>query len=149
MHCPLLGLLTIVVGALVLQLAGRRDSEVWLLRNDEAAFTSLGDGRVSSLVRIKIENRSSAPRTYRFELEGDPGAELLLPRPQLELPADRAEVFSLFVLSPEGAFTGGTRHTTLIVREGDRQLARLTVPLLGPETSASAGDGAPAKEPTP
>lgn len=137
-------LLAVVVSALVMQLAGRRNSEIWLLRNDEAAFEVLGDGRISSLVRMKIENRSSEPRQYSFALEGDPGAELLLPRPRLELKADSAEVLSLFVLSPRQAFAGGTRQTTLIVREGERPLARLTVPLLGPEPG-----GAVPQEPAP
>jgi len=129
-------LLAVVLGALGSQLAGRGDSELWLLRNDEGAFTELGDGRISSLVRLKIENRSSSPRRYTVALDGDPAAELLMARPQVEVAGGASAEVSLFVLAPFSSFRGGKRATTLVVQEEGQQLGRLAVTLLGPERAS-------------
>jgi cytochrome c oxidase accessory protein FixG len=130
-------LLAVVLGALGTQLALRGDSELWLLRNDEGAFEQLADGRISSMVRLKIENRSASPRRYTVELDGDPAAQLLMARPHVEVAGGAAVEVSLFVLAPFPSFHGGKRPTALVVQEDGHLLGRLAVTLLGPEHATS------------
>lgn len=133
-----LGLLTVVAGLLVTRLAGRGDTELWVLRNDEAAFQVLEDGRVSSLVRVKIENRGSDKRRYALALADDPSAQLIVSQPRLEVSGGSSLVVTTFVLSPAGSFQGGKRLTALAVTEDGAPLARLPVTLLGPDAAAPA-----------
>lgn len=136
-------LLAVVLGALGTQLAGRGDSELWLLRNDAGAFQELGDGRVSSMVRLKIENRSGSTRRYTIALADDPDAQLVLARPLVELAGGTSTEVSMFVLSPFASFHGGKRTTALVVQEDDHLLGRLAVTLLGPEHGASTPETGP------
>jgi cytochrome c oxidase accessory protein FixG len=126
-------LLAVIVGALVVQLARRGDSELWLLRGEGEAFALLDGGHVSTPVRLKIENRSAESRRYAVSLDGDATAQLISPRPELVLEGGHAEVLTLFVLSSITEFHGGTRASALVVREGGRVLGRLPLTLLGPE----------------
>jgi cytochrome c oxidase accessory protein FixG len=126
-------LLTLVLGIFVSQLAGRRDSELWVLRNDAAAFQTLEDGRVSSLVQVKIENRSSATRDYTVALADDLDAQMILSRPLLSVRGGHAEIQTLFVISQQSDFHDGKRQGHLVVREAGRDIGRLAVTLLGPE----------------
>jgi cytochrome c oxidase accessory protein FixG len=136
-------LLAVVLGALGTQLAGRGDSELWLLRNDAGAFEELGDGRVSSMVRLKIENRSGAPRRYTIALAGDPDAQLVMARPLVEVAGGASTEVSMFVLSPLASFHGGKRATELVVQEDGHLLGRLAVTLLGPEHETSSPEIGP------
>lgn len=150
-------LLALVLGALVIRLAGRGDTELWVLRNDEAAFQELGDGHVSSLVRLKIENRGAAAHRYQLALAGDVAAQLVVSQPRLEVAAGSSTIATAFVLSPAAGFHGGTRQTALEVRQDGALLARLPVTLLGPEHAAAppppatapAAPSAPAAPATP
>lgn len=126
-------MLVLAAGALIFQLGGRGDSELWLLRADGVTFERLDGDRVLSPVRVKIENRSSERRGYTAVLDGDATAKLISPRPVLEVAGGSAEVFTLFVIAPAAEFHGGTRASAMIVRERDELLGRLPLTLLGPE----------------
>ena len=134
-------LLTAVLSIFIWQLTTRRDTELWVLRNDRAAFQELGKDKVSSLVRIKIENRAADERTFQVALSEDPVATIISSRPQIKLRGNHAEVVTLFVVSPAAEFHEGRRQTHLVVTEGGEQLGRLKVTLLGPEHGEVHGDG--------
>ncbi len=136
-------LLALVLGALGWQLHRRGGAELWVLRADEtsSAFQTLDDGRISSLVRIKIENRGEGPHSYELALAGALAArrdvELLVPQPRLRVSGGGVQVMSAFALSPASGFAGGVRPIALEVREDGRVLRRLDVTLLGPEHAAA------------
>jgi hypothetical protein len=138
----------VVLGLLVTRLASRGDTELWVLRNDEAAFQVLEDGRVSSLVRVKIENRGSEKRRYALTLADDPGAQLIVSQPRLEVTAGSSLIVTTFVLAPAESFQGGKRATTLAVSEDGEPLASLPVTLLGPDATTAPTTTAPATTPT-
>ncbi|MEZ4362992.1 MAG: cytochrome c oxidase accessory protein CcoG [Kofleriaceae bacterium] len=127
------GLLAVVGSVSIWLLGARASSELWVLRNDAAAFQTLDDGQVSSLVRLKIENRDDRAHAYVVSLADDPESKLISSRPQLRLAGGSAEVLSLFVIGPQRAFTGGKRGSVLVVQEDGRELRRLPVTLLGPD----------------
>ncbi len=129
-------LLTGVLGILVWQLSSRRDTELWVLRNDRAAFQVLDGGKVSSMVRIKIENRTATDRTYEVKLDDGPTASLISSQPKLVVRGSHAVVSTMFVLSPATEFELGQRKTHVVVSEGGKEVGRLAVTLLGPERGA-------------
>jgi cytochrome c oxidase accessory protein FixG len=126
-------LLLVVGGISIWQLTGRAAAELWILRNDVAAFQILDGDRVSSMVRLKIENRSASQHVYTVELADDPHAQLVSSRPELPLAGGHAEVLSLFVISAQRDFHDGKRTSVLVVREDRREIRRMPVTLLGPE----------------
>jgi cytochrome c oxidase accessory protein FixG len=140
-------LLLVVASVSIWQLGERGASELWILRNDAAAFQTLEDGRVSSMVRLKIENRSDARHVYTVTLAGDPAAQLIS-SPQLPLGGGKSEVLSLFVLAPQDGFRDGKRPSALAVREDGRLIGELAVTLLGPDHGAAPG-ATPGPAPSP
>jgi cytochrome c oxidase accessory protein FixG len=130
-------LLTLVAGVSLWQLSSRGATELWVLRNDAAAFQVLAGEKVSSLLRLKVENRSATAHHYTVELADDPRAQLISSRPELTLESGSAEVLSLFVISPLQEFRSGKRRSALLVHQDGREIAQLPVTLLGPERGAS------------
>jgi cytochrome c oxidase accessory protein FixG len=160
-------LLALVLGTLGWQLAGRGGAKLWVLRADEtsAAFQLLGDGRVSSLMRIKIENHGESAHAYELTLaaptQAGAGAasaaglapladvELLVPQPELRVGGGASAVMTAFAISPASAFRGGVRPVALVVREDGRVLRRLDVTLLGPEALPAGSPRAPSDPAAP
>ncbi len=130
-----------VLSVLAWQLGTRRDTELWVLRNQRPVFQELEGGKVSTMVRIKIENRTSAERTYEVALAEDPTAQLISPQAHYKVRGSHAEVVTLFVVADRKEFVEGKRRTHLMVREGDKEVGRLAVPLLGPEHGPATTPG--------
>ena len=125
-------LLALAAGLLVWQLGSRPAADVWVLRAEGAPFATLADGRVSTQLRVRIENRSDATRGYLVDFPGAPDVEIAAPRaPQVIEPGESA-VVAVVALSPASGFTGGERAVTLRVRDDAGFVHEQRYTLLGP-----------------
>jgi hypothetical protein len=91
----------------------------------------LPDGKISSQVRIKLENHTDLERRYHLYLKDSPGASLrsnptwtVARRKSLELP--------LFIDVPRDSFVDGKRKVYLCIHETDGSERVITLTLLGP-----------------
>jgi cytochrome c oxidase accessory protein FixG len=130
-------LASVLIGALLFVGARRSSAEVTVLRGLGAPFSVQADGVVNQL-RVKIENRSGEPRSYRMSLAGAEGARLIAPENPLAVAPGTHRSTSLFVIAPPQLFQGGTRAVEVRVRD-ERDLD-VSVPykLLGPQRSGAA-----------
>jgi len=127
-------LLAVVLGGfLYLLLASRPTAEVVVLRGEGAPFSVLPDGRVSTPVRLKIENRTDTGHRYRIELTDAPDAQLIIPLAELPVAARASTVAPFFVLSFADSFEAGERRVTVRVHDERGLVAERVATLLGPE----------------
>ncbi len=126
-------LLLVVAVLFVGQVRARTEADVWLLRSDGDPFTLLADGTVSTPVRIKIENRAGAARTYTVRVLDVPDARVIDPRGSYPLAAGAATVVPLFVLSPRARFAHGRHPARVVVADDLGWHTTLELTLLGPE----------------
>jgi len=129
---PLL-LTAAAAGFIYLLLAGTPSAEVDVLRGEGAPFSILPDGRVSTPVRVKIENRTGSTHHYRIDLTDAPDVDLINPVPQIEVAAGASTVAPIFVLSKPDGFHRGERPVTVRVRDEAGFTALRKTTLLGPE----------------
>jgi cytochrome c oxidase accessory protein FixG len=123
-----------LVGALFLvQVGERTQADVWVLRQEGAPFSLLGDGTVSTPVRVKIENRSSAARVYRVAVEDVAGTRVINARPEYPLAPGKSTIVPLFVISPHGAFVRGERTARVVIWDDAGWRTSLGITILGPE----------------
>ncbi|HVV82222.1 MAG TPA: cytochrome c oxidase accessory protein CcoG [Kofleriaceae bacterium] len=115
------------------QLRHRTEADVWLLRQEGAPFTELADGTVSTPVRVKIENRSSATRTYTLTVHDVPEAKVVMPRPSYQLAPGKPTVLPIFIESPQGSFRHGERSASIEVSDDHGWHRTLGITVLGPE----------------
>ena len=137
--------LAAVLGAFVVLLVGRRDTEVTLLSGVGRPYTVESEGTVMNQVRVKVINRATRDRAYHIALEGTPEARLIVPADPLPVPAGGMATATLVLLSPADAFRGGERAIRLRVSDGASFRRLVTYHLAGPrpgEGVAPAG-GAP------
>ncbi len=130
-------ILAAVFGLLVYSLGHRTPVEVTVLRQTGAPFQMLADGRVSTSIRIKLENRTDATRVYRVTLDGEPADALVTPQPEVTIKAGAAQVVPLFIMSDGKAFTRGKRKAHVSVRDDLGTHRTVTLTLLGPEGDRS------------
>ncbi len=125
-----------IVGVLFLvQVGERTKADVWILRQEGAPFSLLEDGTVSTPVRVKIENRSAAPRVYTVALEDAAGTRVIGARPEYPLEPGKSTIVPMFVISPRDAFDGGERDARVLISDDAGWRTSLAVTILGPETS--------------
>ena len=108
-----------------------RSPEITLLRGLGAPFEVAGD-RVRNQVRVKIQNRSSAPSAYRLDVVGVSGAELIAPENPVALAAGERATTSIFVSVPLASLERGSRTVTLTLRDEHGFDVRLPYRILGP-----------------
>jgi len=126
-------LLALVAGLLVWQLGDRPAAEVWVQRIEGQPFTTLADGRVSTQVRLRVENRTGAAHRYTVELPGAPDIELAAPRTPQEIAAGTQAMIAVIALAPAASFDDGERAVTLRVRDEAGFVHDLRSTLLGPD----------------
>jgi cytochrome c oxidase accessory protein FixG len=120
---------------LVWQVTSRPGTEVWIERIEGPSFVELPDGRISSQVRIKLENQSDVKNDYRFELVGEPRADLRSALPTWQAPPRKAIDVPLFVDVPRNLFVNGQLRVAIrITGAGFDRTVRPT--LLGPAGGA-------------
>jgi cytochrome c oxidase accessory protein FixG len=124
-------LLVLLVSALVLSGSNRETTEITVLRGVGAPF-STRDGLVTGEVRVKIRNRSGAPRSYRLAVEGTSPIELIAPENPLEVAASGQRTTTIFAVVKAGSFTRGVQAVEVIVRDESGRELRTPYRLLGP-----------------
>jgi hypothetical protein len=92
---------------------------------------------VRNQVRVKIQNRSSAPGAYRLDVLGVPGAELVAPENPLRIAAGEQGTTSVFVSVPIGALEHGSCTVTLQLRDEQGFDVQLSYRILGPSQTHS------------
>ncbi|MEO6773665.1 MAG: cytochrome c oxidase accessory protein CcoG [Kofleriaceae bacterium] len=126
-------LLAVALAGLVFATTTRADTEVWVDRITGPAFVDLPDGKVSSQLRLKIENRSDARQLYTITLVDMPLGELRSPLPVWEANAHKSIDVPLFVDLPRSAFVAGQLHARVRVSHEGGFTKVMGLTLLGPD----------------
>jgi len=124
-----------VIGFLI-TVGDRAAADVWLEKSP-TPYETLDGGMVSTPVKLRLENRSDAPRVYTITLD-DPGAHAQVAglMPSYKLAGRQTEHIPFFVLSQPGTFSAGRRDATIVVRDDHGWSTTLSVVLLGPSGGA-------------
>ena len=126
--------------AFVWLLSHRKPTLVEQVRTVGVNFTEREGGRVETPVRLLIENRTEARRTYTVQGLDDVALAATVAPVGVE-PAEVSTV-NLAVLSPVGTFVRGTRAGSLRVIDDRGLVVQVPISIAGPFTGASTG-GAP------
>jgi len=126
-------LLAFAFTALVWKTSTRADTEVWVDRITGPAFVELPDGKVSSQLRLKIENRTDVRQGYRIELVAPADAELRSALPVWEASPHKAIEVPLFVDLPRTAFVHGELHARVRVSHEGGFAKVMELTLFGPD----------------
>ncbi len=118
---------------LVTRAGSRTGTDVWVVRGSGTLFTDIGEGKVASSVRIKLENKSDAMRDYSFALKDVPDGKLRMPIPDWKVQPHHSVEVPLFVDVPKNTFVHGQRSVVLQVFDGATLISSIDVVLLGPE----------------
>ena len=125
-------LLAAAVVGLLVTLGDRAAAEVWVEKS-ATPFGLLDDGRVSTPIELRLENRTDAPHHYTIALDDPAHATVAGLGPSVSVGARQTVHVPFFVLSPASAFTHGRRDARVIVRDDAGWSASVPVLLLGPE----------------
>ncbi len=129
------GVLTVLVGVIVVLLVTRSDVETTVLRNPGTLFQKQEDGRISNLYQYRVVNKTSRDMPIHLQLlepKGDVqvvGKELMLRNAQLM----EGEMF--IILDPH-ELAGYNMEVTVGVFTGDRLLEKVRTSFIGPMTKA-------------
>jgi cytochrome c oxidase accessory protein FixG len=135
-----LAALAIVVGTLAFDLGTRATTDVTLLRGLGAPYQVAPDGRVTSLVRVKLVNRGRDARRYRIELVGSPEASMVAPISRIPLAPGTARETGVFVTLPGDRFATGQSPVTFRIRDDRGIVGDYPYRLVGPEPASRAGE---------
>lgn len=124
-------LLALAAALLVWQAGARPAADVWIVRADDRSFAVLDGGRVSSQVRLRVENRTGAARRYAIALDA-PGVELAAPRAPIEIAPGATTVITVIALADRAGYQAGERRVRVIVRDDAGWTRALDATLLGP-----------------
>ena len=122
--------------------AGKPTTDVSVERISGPSFFEMPDGRISSQLRVKLDNESDQPRRYTFSLIDAPDAQLRS-QASWQLEPRKATSVPVFVDVPRASFRDGKRtiYLRLVDDAGFHSVVRTT--LLGPAGAApGAGAGA-------
>lgn len=127
--------LAVALGLFVWQIGMRAPAELTVLRASGAPFTLQRDGTVINTIKLRLADRSGAPRDYRLALEGADGLTLVAPINPLHVPARGRVTETVFVSAPTGAIRGGVREVRITATDG--RGTRLASPyrVVGPATA--------------
>lgn len=123
--------LVVAFSAFVFFLGNRKDTLISVLRIRNVPFMTLGDGRISNPVKLRIENRAAEARTYSVV----PSQEGYLTMPEtlsvdVEPGGTKEVIFN--VLADVSIFIGGKAPLELVVSDGADFEATVERTLLGP-----------------
>jgi len=131
-------LVTALSVGLAVALATRAPAKVTLLRRTGTPFAVLPNGEVQNTIKLKLRNRTDAPREYRVRLEGVT-ARLIPSADPLKLDGGEQAELTLIVIAPSEAFTDGGRHVpvTFVVTDDADFEHTLKHRLVGPGANGS------------
>jgi cytochrome c oxidase accessory protein FixG len=116
-------LLVGVVLMLVWGLGTRRLLDFNVLRAPGEPFTVLPGNLVSNHFHLRVFNRSDVARTYRIDMDGPPGAQLIMPVNPVRVPPGEPMKLEAFVNIPYAAVEAGRAPLQFHVHEVDRRVA--------------------------
>jgi cytochrome c oxidase accessory protein FixG len=125
-------LIGVVLGGLVIGLAGRSSALVRVLRVQNIPYTALADGSVMNPLRLSIENRADAARTYALALTGSSAGRLLAPMFPLTIPAGEERTVVVETVLPASDFADARAAARLVVRDGVDFEREFELTLTGP-----------------
>jgi len=128
---PLIMLL--VWGGLAYALSHRGSADVTVLRGIGAPYGVLPDGQISNQLRVKIVNRSPAPRRYTISIRRAADLTLVSPDNPIEVPAGASATASVFVMAQARAIPHGVREIEVGVADDAGFETETHYRLLGPE----------------
>ena len=130
----MIGMLAAALIGLFVTLTGRAAADVWL---EKAAvpYMVLDDGRVSTPVELRVENRTDAPHRYTIALDDPARGTTAGLSDTYALAAHKTVHIPFFVLSKRDAFRAGRRDAHVTVRDDAGWSTTLPVVLLGPEST--------------
>jgi cytochrome c oxidase accessory protein FixG len=120
------------LAGLLVTLGSRTAADAWIERTSNP-YELLADGRVSSPVDLRLENRTDEPRLYTLTYQDAAGIEVMGIQPRYKLAPRKARMIAFVVLSPRNAFSDGQRPATLHVADDTGWSVTLPVLVLGPE----------------
>ncbi len=129
-------LVAISAALLIWQAGDRPDADVWVLRGDGPGFVALDDGRVSSQLRLRVENRTGAARRYTVAID-DAQLELVAPHAPIEIAAGATAVIPVVALIDRVDFRGGEHPIALRVRDDASFDRTLAATFLGPDQAVT------------
>jgi cytochrome c oxidase accessory protein FixG len=126
-------LLIVVFGALGFALAEKDPADITILRGLGSPFMQLPTGEISNQIRVKIVNRSGAPRDYLIELADPAGLKLVAPQNPVPLQDRKTGTASVFVLAAPERFVDGEHQVVFRVSDGGEFVKEMPYVLLGPK----------------
>jgi cytochrome c oxidase accessory protein FixG len=126
-------LLAIAGGLFTWSIAARSETEISIGRVQGPSFVELPDGKISSAVRVKLDNTSDAKRRYTITIR-EPDAKLRSPQLQWEVKPNKSIEVQIYLDVPRASFVHGRRTAYLYIDESGGFHRVVKVTLLGPET---------------
>ncbi len=117
-------------------LLSQGDADVRLLRSLGAPFIQQDDGRVMNPMRLKITNRTDAPRTYTADAAD--GVALTSDQLPVEIPPGQSATVGIQLTAPAGGFVNGRRQAALTVNDDAGFSQTVETLMLGPTGAAGA-----------
>ncbi len=125
--------LLVVIGAALVTLLVRRPAAlVEQARLTGVNFIDAGSGQIETPIRMLVENRTDAPRTYIFAGSGD--VQLISPTKSIVVGAFDAASIDLMVVCRAETFHRGSRTGQLAVRDGQSVDELVSIAIVGPFT---------------
>lgn len=110
-------ILTILLSVLVYNLVTRPPVNIQVLRVAGLPYAELEDHVISNTVRVKLTNRTDAPRAYTVEIAGQSNSRILTGSESIRLSPFEAHDDNMRIVTPRNAFKGGHCAVTLRVRD--------------------------------
>lgn len=117
-------------------LLNKQSADVTLLRGLGVPFTELAPGQITNQVRVKIRNRSTVAAAYRFEVVGNPRAQISVSEQPLSVDAGQSRTEPVMITLPADEFVQGHRDVRLRISDEQGFERELTYRLLGPQVAA-------------
>jgi cytochrome c oxidase accessory protein FixG len=106
--------------------------DVTVLRGIGAPFAEQDGGRIRNQLRVKIENRTREPGSYRIEVVNGSKLELIAPENPLPVGPETHVTTSVFVVAEKSAFVGGRLPVHVVITDAHGTARRADYVLLGP-----------------
>lgn len=126
-------ILVVAISAFLALLFTRKDAMVVQLRAEGTPYAVTGDGMVTNIVRLRVDNRTGEPRTYTIAgVDGTSLRETVT----LDVEPYLNAVATLHVLSQPTDFMNGRRTIALRVADGTSFDEQQTFSIIGPYGTA-------------
>ncbi|MEM9533826.1 MAG: cytochrome c oxidase accessory protein CcoG [Pseudomonadota bacterium] len=113
-------LLTLIAVGMSVSLLNRVPLRMEVLRDRNALYRELADGRIENVYTLKVINMSDQPQTYALTVRGL--EDVSLETPELRVPAGQAEAFPLRLQAPRAAGAGSRPIDLTLTSTGDNPI---------------------------